>query len=108
MRHAHHFPSYEDSKPELLDGVLDKINNWILAGHKIVITTARREINRAIVESQLKELGLHWDYMIMDISKGKRFLVNDKLQTIDADRAIGVNVITDAGFNSIDWKEYGL
>lgn len=108
LRHAHHFPSYEDSKPELLDGVLDKINNWILAGHKIVITTARREVNRAIVESQLKELGLHWDHMIMDISKGKRFLVNDKLQTTDADRAIGVNVITDAGFNSIDWKEYGL
>lgn len=108
LRHAHHFPSYEESKPELLPGVLDKVNEWIVAGHKIVITTARREVNRAIVESQLRELGLHWDYMVMDVSKGERFIVNDKLQPKDNDRAVGINLITDAGFDSLDWKKYGL
>ena len=108
LQHAHHFPSYEDSKPMLLPGVLDKINEWIVAGHKIVLTTARREVNRLVVESQLRELGLHWDYMVMDVSKGQRVLINDKLQTLDEDRAIGINVITDSGFKTIPWESYGL
>jgi hypothetical protein len=46
--------------------------------------------------------------MVMDVSKGKRFLVNDKLQSLDDNRAIGINVITDSSFNSIDWELYGL
>jgi UDP-N-acetylglucosamine diphosphorylase / glucose-1-phosphate thymidylyltransferase / UDP-N-acetylgalactosamine diphosphorylase / glucosamine-1-phosphate N-acetyltransferase / galactosamine-1-phosphate N-acetyltransferase len=108
LRHAHHFPSYEDSRPELLPGVLNKVNEWITSGHKIVITTARREANRSLVESQLRELGLHWDYMVMDVSKGQRVLINDKLQSNDVDRAIGINVITDSGFDIINWKGYGL
>ena len=108
LKHAHHYDNSQGVSPELLDGVLDRLNRWILAGHKIVITTARREANRQLVEAQLKELGLHWDYMVMDVSKGKRFLVNDKLQSLDDDRAIGVNVITDSGFNSVDWEKYGL
>jgi dTDP-glucose pyrophosphorylase len=108
LKHAHHYDDSQSVRPELLDGVLDRLNKWILAGHKIVITTARREENRQLVEAQLKELGLHWDYMVMDVSKGKRFLVNDKLQSLDDDRAIGINIITDSGFNSIDWEIYGL
>ena len=108
LRHAHHYDDSQGVSPELLDGVLERLNKWIIAGHKIVITTARREANRQLVETQLKELGLHWDYMVMDVSKGKRFLVNDKLQSFDDDRAIGINVITDSGFNSIDWDVYGL
>jgi len=108
LKHAHHYTEKQSPNPELLNGVLSKINQWVVAGHKIVITTARREVNRQAVETQLKELGLHWDYMVMDVSKGKRFLVNDKLQPFDSDRAIGINVITDAGFDSIDWSVYGL
>jgi dTDP-glucose pyrophosphorylase len=108
LKHAHHYDDSESVRPELLDGVLDRLNKWIVAGHKIVITTARREVNRHAVETQLKELGLHWDYMVMDISKGKRFLINDKLQSFDDDRAIGINVITDSGFEAIDWEAYGL
>jgi dTDP-glucose pyrophosphorylase len=108
LKHAHHYENHESVSPELLDGVLNKINEWITAGHKIVITTARREVNRQIVETQLRDLGLHWDHMIMDISKGKRFLVNDKLQDSDEDRAVGINIITDSSFDSVDWKVYGL
>jgi len=108
LKHAHHYYESEEIRPELLDGVLDRINKWIVSGHKIVITTARREANRQTVEAQLKELGLHWDYMVMDVSKGKRFLVNDKLQSFDEDRATGINIITDSGFDSIDWDAYGL
>jgi len=108
LRHAHHYDDSESVSPELLYGVLDRLNKWIVAGHKIVITTARREANRHAVETQLKELGIHWDYMVMDVSKGKRFLVNDKLQISDEDRAIGINVITDSGFDAISWEAYGL
>jgi dTDP-glucose pyrophosphorylase len=108
LRHAYHFPDPADSKPELLPGALDKINSWIDAGHKIIITTARREINRGKVEEQLKNLGVRWDQMIMDLSSGTRVLINDKLQEIDEDRALGINVVTDSGFEDIDWEGYGL
>jgi dTDP-glucose pyrophosphorylase len=108
LRHAHHYDDSESVSPELLDGVLDRLNKWIVAGHKIVITTARRELNRHAVEAQLKKLGLHWDYMVMDVSKGKRFLVNDKLQISDEDRAVGISVITDSSFDTVDWEAYGL
>jgi hypothetical protein len=95
LQHAHHFQSYEDVKSILLPGTLKKINEWISLGHQIIITTARREENRAVLEENLRHLGIHWDKLIMDVSKGARIIINDKLQDSDPDRAIGLNVITE-------------
>ena len=44
----------------------------------------------------------------MGITAGKRILINDKLFDSDPDRAISINVITDQGFDSINWEEYGI
>jgi hypothetical protein len=44
----------------------------------------------------------------MGIGGGERILINDKLNPIDKDRAKSVNVITNAGFDSIDWSEFEL
>ena len=42
----------------------------------------------------------------MGMTSGTR--ITDKLQDIDSDRAIAINLITDSGFNDVEWGNYGL
>jgi hypothetical protein len=44
----------------------------------------------------------------MGVGGGERILINDKLNSNHKDRAYSVNVITNAGFDTIDWSEYEL
>ena len=44
----------------------------------------------------------------MGMTIGTRLLIKDKLQEIDNDRAIAINLITDSGFKDTDWNAYGL
>ena len=92
----------------ILSGVLKKINEWDSQGHKIVLCTARKESARKMTEEHLNSLGLCWDILLMGMTSGKRVLINDKLNPQDKDRANAVNIITDAGFVSIDWSKYDL
>ena len=91
-----------------MDGVRDKFNEWDSQGHKIILCTARKESGREITEKHLKQLGLCWDYLIMGVGGGARVLINDKLNKMDNDRAISINVITNEGFEKINWKKYKL
>lgn len=108
LKHAHHSQGNTIATPELLPGVMKKFLEWGSLGHKIILTSARREQNRQKIESELQELGIHWDFLLLGITSGQRFLINDKLNTLDQDRAASINVITDSGFNNIDWNTYGL
>ena len=54
-----------------------------------------------MTESHLRMLGLCWDQLIMGVTSGQRVLINDKLNISHPDRAIGINVITNGGFNDI-------
>jgi NDP-sugar pyrophosphorylase family protein len=108
LKHVHKFSDVCFQIPELLEGVRKKIDQWDSHGHKIVFCTARKESARELTEKQLRDLGLCWDYLIMGISSGTRVLINDKLKKTDPDRAISANVVTNRGFDSIDWETYGL
>jgi dTDP-glucose pyrophosphorylase len=108
IKHAHRFSHIGKEDPIELDGVIDKFNEWDSKGHKIILTTARKESARYITEKHLSDLGFCWDYLLMGMTSGTRFLVNDKLQDIDPDRAIAINLITDSGFKDIEWSTYGL
>ena len=108
LRHAHHSQGNTPVPPELLPGVMKKLLDWTALGHKIVLTSARREQNRQKIESDLKGLGIYWDSLLLGITSGQRFLINDKLNSLDEDRAIAINAITDSGFNNIEWSDYGL
>jgi hypothetical protein len=44
----------------------------------------------------------------MGVFGGERILINDKLLEEDTDRAIAINVITNKGFENINWKDMGL
>jgi dTDP-glucose pyrophosphorylase len=108
LKHSHKFSDLIAFNPEALPGVVDKFNEWDSKGYKIILTTARKESSREMTESHLRNLGLCWDHLIMGVSSGVRILINDKLRDVDVDRAVSINLITDSGFDSIDWKEYNL
>jgi NDP-sugar pyrophosphorylase family protein len=108
LKHVHSFSDVYSTEPQLLDGVLDKFNDWDSRGYKIVLTTARKESARKITETHLESLGLCWDYLLMNVTSGDRILINDKLMFDDPDRAQSVNVITNTGFNTIEWERFGL
>jgi hypothetical protein len=91
-----------------LPGVIEKINQWDSLGHTIIFVTARKESSREMTESHLKKLGLCWDHLIMGVTSGHRVLINDKLTKNNPNRAISVNLITDGGFELINWEEFGL
>lgn len=108
LKHAHVISEVYGQPGMLLPSVLDKFNFWDSQGHKIILVTARKESTRKITEKQLESLGIAYDYLLMGITSGQRFLINDKLNHNDLDRAIGINVITDQGFNSTRWEDFDL
>jgi NDP-sugar pyrophosphorylase family protein len=108
LKHSYHKDLSQANHPEALEGAVEKINSWRSEGNLVVITTARREHGRTQIEMELELAGIKYDQLIMGLTKGKRFLVNDKLNVNDEDRAVGINIITDSKFSSVSWGEYGL
>jgi dTDP-glucose pyrophosphorylase len=108
IKHLHKFSDLGKFDAEILPGVINKFNEWDSKGYKIILTTARKESARAITEKHLNGLGLCWDMLIMGVTSGQRVLINDKLNYKDPDRATSINLITNDGFESTYWEEYGL
>ncbi len=108
FKHCHVASDVLSTEPQLLNGVLEKFNQWDSQGHRIILVTARKESTRVITEQHLRQLGIVWDQLIMSVGGGGRYLINDKLLDSDVDRATAINVVTDRGFNDIDWKAYDL
>lgn len=108
IKHAHKFSLVGRDNAKDLDGVLAKFNEWDSKGHKIILTTARKESARYITEKQLHDLGFCWDYLLMGMTSGVRVLINDKHRATDNDRAVAVSLLTDEGFNNVDWEAIGL
>jgi len=102
VKHAHRFSDLKDIDPTLLPGVREKFNQWDSQGHKLILCTARKESAREMTESHLRMLGLCWDTLIMGVTSGQRVLINDKLNVAHPDRAIGINVITNEGFENVE------
>jgi dTDP-glucose pyrophosphorylase len=108
IKHVHRF-SYVGFEPAIaLKGVIDKFNEWDSKGHKIILTTARKESARMLTEKQLTDLGLCWDQLVMGVTSGERILINDKHLESDRDRATSINLITDQGFEETEWDKLGL
>jgi hydroxymethylpyrimidine pyrophosphatase-like HAD family hydrolase len=108
LKHHHSISDVYHNTPEILPGVVEKLNSWDSQGHKIIFMTARKESTREITEQQLRQFGIAWDQLVMGVSNGGRFLINDKLNKTDLNRAIGINVITNEGFRTISWEDYDL
>lgn len=76
-----HFPPSETSKPsfnpELLDGTLTKLLEWEKLGYTLILVTARKESMRSVTEQQLSTLGIFYDQLVMGLTAGPRYLIND-------------------------------
>ena len=108
LKHMHSITDVYNNDPIVLPGVVEKLNEWDSQGHRIIFVTARKESTRALTEQQLRKFGLAWDQLIMGVGNGERYLINDKLERKDMDRAAAINVVTDEGFNSVSWEDYDL
>jgi phosphoglycolate phosphatase-like HAD superfamily hydrolase len=61
----------------LLDGTLDKLNEWERNGYNIILLTGRKESMRQVTIDQLTQLGIYYDQLVMGVGGGPRYLVND-------------------------------
>jgi dTDP-glucose pyrophosphorylase len=107
LKHIHRYSSL-NKIPQITDGVIKKFDEWDSNAYKIILMTGRKESAREQTVAQLRKVGVPYDQLVMDAGNGQRFLINDKLNESSFDRAISVNVITDGGFEVVDWDKYKL
>lgn len=88
--------------PKLLDGTLEKLNEWDRKGYNIILTTGRREGVRNITVKQLAELGIFYDQLIMGLGGGVRVVINDRKKDKKDDTAIAINLQRNHGISSIE------
>ena len=91
---------YEDD-PKVLDGAIEKINEWESKGYNIILTTGRKECMRGITQDQLFRVGIFYDQLIMGIGGGPRYVVNDR-KPDGKDTAFSVNVDRNYGITSVN------
>jgi dTDP-glucose pyrophosphorylase len=107
IKHLHSFSEVSSTEPELLPGVREKFDEWDSKGCKIILVTARKESARMITEQHLRNLGIPYDQLIMGVASGCRVLINDKMFD-NVERALSVNILTNEGFEKIEWETMGL
>ena len=74
----------------------------------ILLTTARPEEMYEHTVKELTENDILYDRLIIGIERGPRILINDMDPNKPGQRAMGVNLIRNEGFEGIDWTDYGL
>lgn len=88
--------------PELLPGVLEKLNKWDADGHTIILTTGRKESMRKSTEEQLQKLGIFYTQLIMGLPRGERIIINDKKPNNDMRTSYAIEVERNQGLVNID------
>jgi hypothetical protein len=99
----HHYPDEtckEDYKPLELFGSSKKILEWVRAGHTIVLTTGRKESMRSVTEKQLSSLGIVYDHLIMGLTSGPRYLIND-IKPDGTETAHAINIERNKGLGDV-------
>jgi ribonucleotide monophosphatase NagD (HAD superfamily) len=87
--------------PQLLEGTLDKLNEWERKGYKILLLTGRKESMRKVTEKQLSQLGIYYDQLIMGVGGGPRYLIND-YKPDGTEAAFAINVKRNIGIKDIN------
>lgn len=93
-----HYRENEYSKSLHLSA--EKTFEWHVAGHKIILTTARPESTRDFTERELASHGIVYDMLLMGIGAGKRYLINDRDEKGN-DKAFSINLDRNTGIGNI-------
>lgn len=84
----------------LLEGTIDKLNEWERSGYNIILLTGRKESMRQVTIDQLTQLGIYYDQLVMGVGGGPRYLVND-YKPDGTEAAFAVNVERNKGIKNI-------
>lgn len=85
-----------------IQDVIDYLNNQYDKGSVIIVTTARPNSYELYTKQELEKIGLKYHQLVMDCGRGTRVIFNDKdPENSELDRAVGVNLIRDGGFEAI-------
>lgn len=96
------FSELQNSVLSPIKEVVDFVNQQYDNGAIIIITTARTEQYRHFTVLELNEIGVKWHQLVMGCGRGTRVVLNDKdPENPELDRAVGINLIRDNGFESI-------
>ena len=87
--------------PKLLEGTIDKLNEWEYKGYNIILLTGRKESMRKVTQNQLSQLGLYYDQLIMGVGGGSRYLVND-YKPDGVASAFAINIERNKGIKNIN------
>ena len=66
------------SQERLVYGIKEFLSRNIKKSDVVILLTARAKKYRAITEKSLKHNKIKYDYLIMDLPKGERILMNDR------------------------------
>ena len=99
--HAPHISANESYVPELLEGTLEKLNEWERKGYNIILLTGRKESMRRVTEQQLSKLGIYYDQLVMGMGGGPRYLIND-CKPEGTEAAFAINIIRNEGIKNIE------
>jgi shikimate 5-dehydrogenase len=89
------------SKPELLPGVIEKLNEWDMKGYKIILTTGRKESLRKITEEHLLTVGVIYDQLVMGINRGERIIINDSKPDLNIRTVSAIQIERNIGIKNI-------
>ena len=90
----------------LLKGAREKLYEWAHKGYTIILTTGRKESERRKTITQLEELDIAYDQLVMGLGTGPRYVVNDIKD--DEKRAFAINVIRNQGIANVDIDNISL
>lgn len=86
---------------ELLPGTIEKLNEWEASGHKIILTTGRKESMRKFTEDQMIRFGIFYDQLIMGCNRGERIVINDSKPNNDMVTCRAIEIKRNNGIGDI-------
>lgn len=87
------------TKPEIINSTFKVIKKWYEDGHHIVLITARPNEYRHHTVKELFESNVNYHQLIMGIERSQTYLINDMDPNNEGNRAIGINLFRDKGFD---------
>jgi hypothetical protein len=85
----------------LLEGAKEKLIEWRDNNAFIIFTTSRDEQFRSEMESLLRKEGICYEYLVMGLPPGTRYLINDKKPYSEITMAKSFEVVRDIGIKEV-------
>lgn len=102
IKHKGNLSKQMSEEAEILPNVIEKLNFWESEGHRIILTTGRKESLRKFTEKQMLKLGIFYDQLIMGLPRGERVIINDSKPDNDMVTCRSIEVKRNDGIGNIN------